>query len=246
MRGVLCGLGLAVAFVAPAGADEVSVAVASNFAAVAEELGAAFKAETGHEVILSSGATGGLYTQITQGAPFQIFFSADDRRPAQAVTEGFGVAGTVVTYAVGKLVLYSPSIDVTDGAVVLQQGGFQHIAIADPATAPYGAAAVKTMESLGVDAVLKDKLVTGENITQALQFVESGNAEIGFVALSQVIGRGGNQWLVPSDLYAPIIQEAVLLKPGEQSDAAKAFLAFVQSDAGRAIIETYGYATNDG
>lgn len=244
MRKLLLGLGLAVALAAPVAADEVSVAVAANFAAVAEELGAAFKAETGHDVVLSSGATGGLYTQITQGAPFQIFFSADNKRPAQAVTEGFGVDGTVSTYAVGKLVLYSPSIDVADGAAVLKAGDFQHIAIADPATAPYGAAAVKTMESLGVD--LTAKLVTGENITQTLQFVESGNAEIGFVALSQVIGKGGNQWLVPSDLYSPIIQDVVLLKTGESSDAAKAFLAFVQSDAGKAIIEKYGYATNDG
>jgi molybdate transport system substrate-binding protein len=225
-------------------AEEVSVAVAANFSAAAEELAAAFKAKMGHDILLSAGATGALYTQVTQGAPFQVFLSADNKRPAQAVTDGFGVEGSSFTYAVGKLVLFSPSLDLADAEAALKGGAFEHIAIADPATAAYGAAAVEAMTRLGVDGALQPKLVTGENIAQTLQFVESGNAELGFIALSQVIGsEDGSQWLVPQELYSPIIQDGVLLKTGEDSVAAKAFLEFLQSNEGRAIIESYGYAT---
>jgi molybdate transport system substrate-binding protein len=229
----------------PTAAAEVSVAVAANFTKPAEALGAAFAAKTGDTVTFSFGATGALYTQITQGAPFEVFLSADAKRPAQAVSEGFGVEDSVFTYAIGKVVLYGPALDVTDGAAVLAAGNFQKIAIADPSTAPYGAAAVEAIGELGLTDALSPKLVTGENITQALQFVETANAELGFVAFSQVIDKPATQvWRVPEELYAPILQDAVLLKTGEADPAAAAFLAFLQSAEAQAIIASYGYDTN--
>jgi len=229
----------------PAAAAEISAAVAANFTKPAEELGAAFTARTGDTVRFSFGATGALYTQISQGAPFQVFLAADNRRPAQAVSEGHGVAGTVFTYAVGKVVLYSPTLDLTDGEAVLRAGAFQHLAIADPATAPYGAAGLEVAERLGLTAAIAPRLVTGENITQTLQFIDTGNAELGFVALSQVIGKPAPQvWAAPAALYAPILQDAVLLAPAAGEPAARAFLAFLQSGQGRAIIERYGYETH--
>lgn len=238
-------VGLAVATglsVAPAVAAETAVAVAANFTQPAEEIAAAFKAETGDDIVLSFGATGTLYTQITQGAPFTVFLAADNKRPQTAVAEGFGIEGTVFTYAVGKSVLYSPTIDVTDGEAVLRGAAFEHVAVADPATAPYGAAAMEVIDRLGLTEALAPKLVTGENITQTLQFVESGNAEIGFVALSQVVGKPAAQvWLVPADLYAPIYQDAVLLKTGENDAVARAFIDYLKGDEARAIIEKYGY-----
>jgi molybdate transport system substrate-binding protein len=237
----LLGLLLTIAAL-PAAAAEVSVAVAANFTKPADELGAAFTAKTGDKVVFSFGATGGLYTQISQGAPFEVLLAADNQRPALAVTEGLGVEGTVFTYAVGKLALYSPLLDLSNGAAVLAVGDFQHIAIADPATAPYGAAAMASIDKLGLGDALARKLVTGENISQTLQFVESGNAELGFVALSQVAGKAAPEvWLVPAEDYAPILQDAVLLKAGEDNPSARAFLDFLQGDAARAIIEAYGY-----
>jgi molybdate transport system substrate-binding protein len=229
----------------PVAGDEVHVAVATNFAGPTETLADAFKASTGHHVIVSAGATGGLYAQITQGAPFQVFLAADAKRPAQAVADGFGVDGSLFTYAIGKVVLYSSTLDLSDGEAVLEAGDFQHIAIADPRTAPYGAAAVEAMDRLGLTEALAGKQVVGENISQALQFIESGNAELGFVALSQVIDRPASQvWHVPAALYAPIRQDAVLLKTGESEPAAQAFLAFLRSDEGKAIIAAYGYETD--
>jgi molybdate transport system substrate-binding protein len=225
---------------AAARAETVNVAVAANFTKAAEELAPLFKAETGHEVVYSFGATGQLYTQITQGAPFEVFLSADDVRPAQAVTEGWGVEGSVFTYAIGSLALYSTSLDLTDGKAVLEAGDFDKIAIADPATAPYGRAAAETIEALGLTAAITPKLVTGENITQTLQFTETGNAELGFVAASQVVGKS-SVWIVPTDLYEPIWQEAVLLKTGEAHPAATAFMDFLKSGAAVAVIEASGY-----
>ena len=239
--GILLGLLLA-ATALPAVAAEVSVAVAANFTRPAEEIGAAFKAKTGDDVSFSFGATGALYTQISQGAPFEVLLSADSKRPKLAVTDGFGVEGTAFTYAVGKVVLYGPALDVSDGAAVLRAGVFQHVAIADPKTAPYGAAGLEVLAKLGLSAALAAKLVTGENITQALQFVDSGNAELGFVALSQVIDKPASQvWRVPAEDYSPILQDAVLLKPGEADPAAKAFLEFLKSDEAKAIIVKFGY-----
>ncbi|KRA55400.1 molybdate ABC transporter substrate-binding protein [Devosia sp. Root635] len=234
--GALAGLLLSTA----AHAGTVSVAVAANFTKVAEELAPLFKAETGHDVSYSFGATGQLHTQISQGAPFEVFLAADDERPTRAVTEGFGVEGSVFTYAVGALALYSTSIDLSDGKAVLEAGAFEKIAIADPATAPYGQAATEAIAALGLTDAITPKLVTGENITQTLQFVESGNAELGFVAASQVAGKTG-VWIVPAELFEPIRQDGVLLKTGEANPAATAYVDFLKSDAAIGVIEAAGY-----
>lgn len=239
---LLLGVGLAALTTAQAPAGEVSVAVAANFTRPAEEIGAAFTARTGDTAVFSFGATGMLYAQITQAAPFEVFLSADNKRPAQAVTDGFGVEGTVFTYAVGKVVLYSPTIDVTDGEAVLKAGIFQHIAIADPRTAPYGKAGIEALDKLGLTEAISPRVVTGENITQTLQFVDSGNAEVGFVALSQVVGKPTSQvWVVPAADYSPILQDAVLLKAGEADPAAKAFIEFLKGPEATDIIRKYGY-----
>jgi molybdate transport system substrate-binding protein len=232
---VLAGVGLA-------RAETVNVAVAANFTAVAEELAGLFKAETGHEAVLSFGATGQLYAQITQGAPFGVLLAADDTRPAQAVAEGLGVEGSVFTYAVGRLALYSTSLALTDGEAALR-GAFSKLAIADPVAAPYGAAAVEAMTALGLYEELRPRLVTGANITQTLQFVDTGNAELGFVAASQVVGRP-NVWLVPEALHEPIRQDAVLLAVGADNPAAKAFVDFLRSPAAVMRIEAAGYSVD--
>ncbi|KKC41070.1 molybdate ABC transporter substrate-binding protein [Devosia epidermidihirudinis] len=221
-------------------ADSVSVAVAANFTKVAEQLAPLFKAETGHDVVYSFGATGQLYTQISQGAPFEVLLAADDERPTKAVTEGLGVEGSVFTYAIGALALYSTSLDLTDGEAVLKADAFHKIAIADPAAAPYGRAAVETIEKLGLTSAIEPKLVTGENITQTLQFVETNNAELGFVAASQVVGKS-SVWIVPADLYEPIRQDAVLLTTGKDSDAAKAYVDFLKSETAVTVIKAAGY-----
>ncbi|HEY0034466.1 MAG TPA: molybdate ABC transporter substrate-binding protein [Devosia sp.] len=222
-------------------AETASVAVAANFTQAAEQLAPAFKAQTGHDLVFSFGSTGQLFNQIAQGAPFEVFLAADDERPAKAVAEGFAVDGTVFTYAVGELALYSTSLDVSDGRAVLEKGAFDKLAIADPATAPYGAAALQTIEALGLAVDLTPKLVTGENITQTLQFVESGNAELGFVAASQVVGKA-SVWLVPAELHQPIRQDAVLLKSGERNPAAVAFLTFLKSEEARDLIRAADYS----
>jgi molybdate transport system substrate-binding protein len=226
-------------------AGTVHVAVAANFTAVAEELAPLFTAQTGHAVSYSFGATGLLYAQISQGAPFEVFLAADNVRPIQAVTDGFGVKDTVFTYAIGALALYSTALDLADGAAVLEEGGFEKLAIADPETAPYGRAAIETLTALGLLDALTPKFVTGENISQTLQFVETGNAELGFVAASQVVGsqvvgRPG-VWQVPAALHEPIRQDAVLLKHGEANPAALAFVDFLGSEAAVAVIEAAGY-----
>jgi molybdate transport system substrate-binding protein len=239
---LLAGIAFSALINAPTLAADVSVAVAANFTKPAEELGAAFTASTGQTVAFSFGATGQLYTQITQAAPFDVFLAGDNRRPSQAVTEGHGVEGTVLTYAVGRVVLYSPALDVSHGPAVLAANAFEHIAIADPDTAPYGAAGMEVIEGLGLIEALRPKIVTGENISQALQYIDSGNAELGFVALSQVIGKPETQvWRVPPEDYAPILQDAMLTTHGADNEAAKAFLAFLRSEEGTVIIEKYGY-----
>jgi molybdate transport system substrate-binding protein len=240
--GLAVAVSAALAF-APAQGGTVNAAVAANFTKVAEQLGADFKAATGNDVVFSFGATGALYTQITQAAPFDVFFSADDKRTATAIKDGFGVEGTDFTYAVGKVVLYSPTIDVTDGEAVLKANAFQHIAIADPKAAPYGVAGMAVLDKLGLTDAVTPKIVTGENITQTQQFVDSGSAELGFVALSQVIGKPATQtWLPPQEMYPAIKQNAVLLKVGETNDAAKGFLEYVKSEAAVKVIEAAGYS----
>ena len=221
-------------------AETVNVAVAANFTRVAEELAPLFVAASGHKVSYSFGATGQLYNQISQGAPFELFLAADDERPSKAVEEGFGVDGTVFTYAIGALALYSTTLDLADGKAVLEAGGFDKLAIADPAAAPYGRAAAEAIAALGLTDAITPKLVTGENISQTLQFIESGNAELGFVAASQVVGKS-SVWIVPAALFEPIRQNAVLLKTGQANPAATAYIDFLRSDAAVAVIEAAGY-----
>lgn len=226
---------------ASGGDGVVRVAVASNFTSVQETLAARFTAETGIPVESSYGATGALYSQIAHGAPFAILLAADAERPARLETEGAAVAGSRFTYALGALVLFGP--DGTEaGAGALRAGAFTRLAICKPELAPYGAAARQTLERLvGWDAVAP-KLVLGDNVTQTYQFVATGNAELGFVALSQVLDRpASHYWRVPDDLHDPIRQDAVLLRAGAGSDGARRYLAFLQSPEARGIIEAAGY-----
>lgn len=231
-----------------ANAAEVRAAVAANFTAPAKELAAQFHARTGDDVKLSFGSTGQLYAQITQGAPFDIFLAADAAHALEAVKEGWAVPQSRFTYAIGTLVLWSadPTM-IDDGGAVLRRNKFSHLAIANPLTAPYGTAAVQVMRALGVYPAIERRIVIGENISQTYQFIASGNAELGFVALSQVIGSDkGSRWLVPGHLYQPILQDGVLLKPGAHSEAAMAFLNFLKSPAALRVIRRYGYAVPSG
>jgi molybdate transport system substrate-binding protein len=223
-------------------AAQTNVAVAANFTEAAKEIAAAFRQETGHEAVLSFGASGQFYTQITQGAPLQVFLSADDTRPKQLVDDGLAVPDSRITYAIGKLVLWSKTPGLVKGEETLKAASFAKLSICNPVAAPYGAAAVEAIKALKVYETLQPKLVEGATITQAYQFVETGNAELGFVALSQLIGpETGSRWLVPQQLYSPIRQDAVLLKSGASNEAATGFIAFLRSPVARAIIVKYGY-----
>ena len=227
-------------------ADEVQVAVAANFMAPMEQIAAAFEKDIGHKVKLIFGSTGKFYAQIKSGAPFEVLLAADAATPAKLASEGNAVDASRMTYAIGKLVLWSakPGL-VDDKGEVLKRADFSHVAYSNPALAPYGGAAVQAMKSLGVFDALQPKLVQGENITQAYQFVASGNAEIGFIALSQVFKDGkiseGSAWIVPSDLYQPIRQDAVILEKGRGKPAAEALMKFLKGDKATAIIVSFGY-----
>jgi molybdate transport system substrate-binding protein len=243
-RNLLIALvGLLAAAASPALAGQTQVAVAANFTAPAKEIAAAFKDKTGDEAALSFGASGQFYAQIQQGAPYQVFLSADADRPKAAVDAGLAVAESRFTYAIGKLVLWSKSLDVTKGDETLKANAFAKLSIANPKSAPYGAAAIEAMTKLGVYDAIQPKIVQGNSIAQAFEFVDTGNAELGFVALSQLASvTAGSRWVVPQDLYAPIRQDAVLLKIGADDEASKAFLAFLKGPEARAIIEKYGYS----
>ena len=231
---------------APVLADEVVVAVAANFTAPMQQIAAAFEKDTGHKAQLLFGATGKFYAQISNGAPFEVLLAADSATPSRLAREGKAVGSSQMTYAVGKLVLWSarPAL-VDDQGAVLRNPSIAHVAYCDPALAPYGAAAVQSMKALGVFDALQPRLVQGENITQAFQFVASGNAEIGFVALSQVYLEGkiaaGSAWVVPAGLYQPIRQDAVVLEKGRGKAGAEALMAYLKGDAARAIIRRFGY-----
>lgn len=235
--------GLAALALGPARADTTQVAVAANFTDAAKALGAAFSAETGHAVVFSFGSTGQLYTQITQAAPFDILLAADDIRPTKAVADKLGVPGTVFTYAIGQLALWSAEPGRVKGAETFGDPDLTRIAIANPKTAPYGAAAIQAMQKLGVYDALQAKIVQGDSLTQTFQFIATQNAEVGFVAYGQVIGRTeGSLWLVDPGLYDPIRQDAVLLTHGAGNPAAQAFLAFLKGTPATGIIESFGYA----
>jgi molybdate transport system substrate-binding protein len=227
-------------------AAEVKVAVAANFTEAVKEIGALFEKATGHKAVFSFGPTGGLYNQITQAAPFEVFLAADQDTAAKAVKEGHAVEGSAYTYATGKLVLFSKAEGMTLGEATLKEGKFAKIAIANPKTAPYGAAAVEVMQKLGVYDALKDKIVEGNNIAQTYQFVDTGNAEVGFIAFAQVaLKSGGSRWVVPASMHKTIAQDAVLLKTGAGNEAAKGFLTFLKGPEARKVIEKYGYGFVD-
>ena len=241
-RSIAAIAGLVLLAFTDAQAAQTNVAVAANFTDAAKEIAAAFKQKTGHEAVLSFGASGQFYTQITQGAPFQVLLSADDSRPKKLVEDGLAVPDSRFTYAIGKLVLWSKTPGVVKGEETLKAASFAKLSICNPAAAPYGLAAVETMKSLKLYETLQPKLVEGATITQAYQFVETGNAEVGFVALSQLTGSdAGSRWVVPQELYNPIRQDAVLLKLGAGNEAATAFIGFLKGPEARAIIEKYGY-----
>jgi molybdate transport system substrate-binding protein len=227
-------------------AEDVQVAVAANFTAPMQAIAAAFEQDTGHKARLAFGSSGKFYAQIRNGAPFQVLLSADDETPARLEREGMAVPGTRFTYAIGRLALWSAQAGAVDArGEVLKQGGYKHVAIANPKLAPYGAAAVEVMQRLGVIEAVRPKLVQGENIAQTHQFVASGNAELGFVALSQVTrdGKltGGSAWIVPGDLHTPIRQDVVILAAGKGNAAASALMAYLKGEKAKAVIRTYGY-----
>ncbi len=237
---------LAVTLSPSARAAEVKVAAAANFTAPARDIGALFERVSGHKVLFSFGASGLLYAQIAQAAPFAVFLSADRERPQQAIAAGLAVAGSRFTYATGRLALFSIDPAKVTGEATLKQVRFAKIAIADPAAAPYGAAAVETMQKLGVYAAIEGRIVQGVSIAQTYQFVVTGNAEVGFVALSQIIeSTEGSRWIVPEALHAPIAQDAVLLKIGATNPAATAFLAFLQGPEAAAVKDRFGYGSGD-
>jgi molybdate transport system substrate-binding protein len=228
-------------------AGEVQVAVASNFTAPMQRIAAEFEKDTGNKAVLAFGATGKFYAQINNGAPFEVLLAADDDTPARLDAEHKTVPGTRFTYATGKLVLWSAKAGYVDGrGQVLDGASYTHLAIANPKAAPYGAAAVETLRKLHVWEQVQAKLVQGENIGQAFQFVSTGNAPLGFVALSQVWRDGaftsGSGWIVPDNLHSPIRQDAVILAKGAANPAARALELYLKSDKAKSIIRAFGYA----
>jgi molybdate transport system substrate-binding protein len=231
---------------APTQAAEVMAAVAANFTAPMKMLAKSFEQDTGHKLVLSFGSTGSFYAQIKNGAPFDVLLAADSDTPLRLEKDGLGVAGSRFTYATGRLVLWSPKAGVVDDqGSVLRSGKFQRLAIANPKLAPYGAAAMQVLANLGLEATVQPKLVQGENIAQAYQFTASENAQIGFVALSQVFMQGhisqGSAWVVPAHLHAPLQQDAIVLRKGQDNPGAQALRVYLQSEKARRTLQTFGY-----
>lgn len=239
-------LGLSVV-TTPARAADALVAVAANFAEVIDELKPMFAKETGHRLQATTGSTGKLYAQITAGAPFQVLLSADAKTPERLEADGAGVTGTRFTYAIGRLTLWSgdPGRITGDGKAALTSDDVRHIALANPDLAPYGIAARETLQSLGLWDSVQGRIVMGQNIGQTHSMVATGNAELGFVALSAVLSlralNRGSRWDIPQELFAPIRQDAILLKAGAGNEAARAFLDFLRAPRAREVIERYGY-----
>ncbi|WP_373568787.1 molybdate ABC transporter substrate-binding protein [Pseudomonas sp. efr-133-TYG-103a] len=227
-------------------ADEVQVAVAANFTAPIQAIARDFEKDTGHKLVASFGATGQFYTQIKNGAPFEVFLAADDTTPARLESENEIVKGSRFTYAVGTLALWSAKEGyVDDKGQVLKDNAYQHLSIANPKAAPYGLAATQVLDKLGLTATTQAKIVEGQSIAQAYQFVQTGNAELGFVALSQVFKDGkltsGSAWIVPADLHEPIKQDAVILNKGKDNAAAKALMDYLKGPKAAAVIKSFGY-----
>jgi molybdate transport system substrate-binding protein len=231
-----------------AAAGEAQIAVAANFTAPMKAIIALFEEDAGHSVKASYGSTGKLYAQIKNGAPFEALLAADQKRPELLEEEGVAVPGSRFTYAVGSLVLWSADADkVDDGPALLESGDFNKLSIANPKLAPYGAASMEAMDALGVKDAVESKLVMGENIAQTYQFVDTGNADIGFVALSQVMEGGeitkGSGWIVPGDLHEPIRQDAVILQRGKDNPAVVALFEYLKGEQARGVIREFGYQT---
>ncbi|MEE1869126.1 MULTISPECIES: molybdate ABC transporter substrate-binding protein [Pseudomonas] len=227
-------------------ADEVQVAVAANFTAPIQAIAKDFEKDTGHKLVAAYGATGQFYAQIKNGAPFEVFLAADDSTPEKLENEGAGVKGSRFTYAVGTLALWSAKAGyVDDQGEVLKKNQYKHLSIANPKAAPYGLAATQVLDKLQLTDATKGKIVEGQNITQAYQFVSTGNAELGFVALSQIYKDGkvseGSAWIVPSNLHEPIKQDALILNKGKDSAAAKALVEYLKGPKAAAVIKSYGY-----
>lgn len=241
-----CMFTLVMIGVTPAFAEQALVAVAANFLPPFRELAIEFETSTGHSLRVAAGSSGNFYSQIKNGAPFDVLLSADAERPKLLEQEGLAVKDSCFTYAIGRLVLWSPNPDLMKGEQTLRSEHFKHLAIANPKTAPYGVAAMQTMQKLGVWETLQPRIVTGENLGQTMGFIESGNAELGFVALSQTLDPKlkikGTRWDVPSQLHDPIKQDVVLLTKGKDNPAAKALMEFIGSPQAKSIIERYGYA----
>ena len=239
---------LFVAYATNLRAEEALVAVAANFSAPMQQISASFQKDTGHQLKMSFGATGGIYAQIKNGGPFDVFLSADQITPQKLEAEGLGVAATRFNYATGQLVLWSKQDGLVDEkGQVLRGKNIQRIALANPKLAPYGVAAWETMTALGLLEELKPKMVQGDNIAQTYQFVSTQNAQVGFVALSQVFANGqltsGSAWIVPPHLYKPIRQDVILLKNGKDNSAAKALLMYLKGEKAKAVMKSYGYIT---
>ncbi|MGL5997452.1 MAG: molybdate ABC transporter substrate-binding protein [Pseudomonas proteolytica] len=237
---------VAVCVSAMAQADEVQVAVAANFTAPIQAIAADFEKDTGHTLVAAYGATGQFYTQIKNGAPFEVFLSADDTTAQKLESEGDTVKGSRFTYAVGTLALWSAKEGYVDAKrAVLKKNEYQHLSIANPKAAPYGLAATQVLAKLGLTEQVKSKLVEGQNITQAYQFVSTGNAELGFVALSQIYKDGkvssGSAWIVPGQMHDPIKQDAVILNKGKDNPAAQALVDYLKGPKAAAVIKSYGY-----
>lgn len=237
---------LFVAYATSLRAEEAMVAVAANFSAPMQQIAALFQKETGHQIKLSFGASGGIYAQIKNGAPFDLFLSADQLTPQKLEAEGLGVPNSRFTYATGQLVLWSKQEGLVDAkGHVLQNKSIQRIALANPKLAPYGAAAMETMTNLGLLKELQSKLVQGDNIAQTYQFVSTQNAQIGFVALSQVFANGnltsGSAWIVPGNLHQPIQQDVILLRKGQDNKAATALLLYFKGEQAKKIMKSFGY-----
>ena len=227
-------------------ADEVQVAVAANFTAPIQAIAKDFEKDTGHKLVAAYGATGQFYAQIKNGAPFEVFLAADDSTPEKLENEGAGVKGSRFTYAVGTLALWSAKAGyVDDRGEVLKKNQYKHLSIANPKAAPYGLAATQVLDKLQLTDATKGKIVEGQNITQAYQFVSTGNAELGFVALSQIYKDGkvseGSAWIVPSNLHESIKQDALILNKGKDSAAAKALVEYLKGPKAAAVIKSYGY-----
>lgn len=242
-----CALILSLLAIATADADEVQVAVAANFTGPMQVIAALFARDTGHQASLSYGASGKFYAQISNGAPFEVFLSADDKIPAKLVSEGKAVADSKFTYAVGTLILWSADPKLVDArGDVLNSGNFKRLAIANPKTAPYGGAAIEVLTGLKLLDAVQPKFVQGESIAQAFQFASTGNAELSFVALSQVFKDGkltsGSGWIVPGHLHNPIRQDGVILAKGKDKPAAIALMNYLKGEKAQAVIKSFGYA----